>query len=191
MAKVIRNRYVYRPHNRWHRYLPLRKDGIKEYNYEEHDATPSAFPDPMPGPPSKLWLAWLYKKPSGDPKWIKSSVNLLFGENPTPGEMHVFKNTHSVNNELWRIKHLIELRPITFPNGEPTEADIDHISVSPDGRCIIDRNLNITTDSVKIIDESKQFTSGQLSRKLQYRYAHFKDVYEDTVYNPKNISIVD
>ncbi|KAE9556233.1 hypothetical protein FO519_000572 [Halicephalobus sp. NKZ332] len=174
MAKVIRNRYVYRPHNRWHRYLPLRMDGIKEYNYEENNATPSAFPDPVTDPPSKLWLACL-----------------LFGENATPGEMHVFKNTHSINNELWRIKHLIELRPLTFPNGEPTEADINHTSVLPDGRCIIDRNLNVTADSIKIMDENKQFTSGQLSRKLQYRYAHFKDVYEDTVYNPKNISVVD
>ncbi|VDL79174.1 unnamed protein product [Nippostrongylus brasiliensis] len=68
MAKVIRSRWVYRPHGRWHRYLPRRNDGVKEYDYskggslaefkdefmrESHD-------EPKEGP-SKLWMAWLYR----------------------------------------------------------------------------------------------------------------------------------
>uniref|UniRef100_A0AC34R0L7 39S ribosomal protein L30, mitochondrial n=1 Tax=Panagrolaimus sp. JU765 TaxID=591449 RepID=A0AC34R0L7_9BILA len=191
MAKVIRNRYVFRPHNRWHRYLPRRNEGVKEYVYEENDATPSTFLDPMPGPTSKLWLAWLYKEPV-DPKWTRKSVELLFGKNPVVGEMHVFKNTSDVNDHLWKIKHLIELKPMTFPNGEPTEADIGHVRILPDGQCIVDKTINIAQeDALKYIDTSKQFTSSQLSRKLQQRYRDYKDVYEDTVYNPKNISIVD
>lgn len=192
MAKVIRSRYVFRPHNRIHRYLPRHNEGIKEYKYEDNDASPSNFPDAMTEPPSKLWLAWLYKKPSGEPKWTKQSIHTLFGEKPEPGKMFIFKNTAAINRELWQVKHLIELRPMVFPNGEPTEADIGHIEVHPDGRCVVDQKLpNVNDEKLKLLEANKQFTPKQLSAKLQVRYHQFKDVYEDTVYNQKNISIVD
>jgi large subunit ribosomal protein L30 len=44
--------------------------------------------------------------------------------------MEIMKNTASTNEALWHIKHLIELRPITFPYGEPTIDDVGHIEVS-------------------------------------------------------------
>jgi large subunit ribosomal protein L30 len=193
MAKVIRSRYVFRPHNRWHRYLPRRNDGMnKEFDYEANNAAPSQFPDPITEPPSKLWLAWLYKDPTKEIKWTRQYVKNLFGENPEAGKMHIFKNTAAINRELWKIKHMIELRPVSFPNGEPTEADIGHIEVHPDGRCVIDRNLSTADEEkIKLLEANKQFTPKQLSRNLQYRYHNFKDVYQDTVYNPKNISISD
>lgn len=43
--------------------------------------------------------------------------------------MEVFKNTASVNHELWHIKHLIDLKPLTFPNGEPTMEDVKSLEV--------------------------------------------------------------
>uniref|UniRef100_A0A7E4US65 39S ribosomal protein L30, mitochondrial n=1 Tax=Panagrellus redivivus TaxID=6233 RepID=A0A7E4US65_PANRE len=192
MAKVIRNKYVFRPHNRWHRYLPRRNDGVKQYDYEENLATPSTFPDPAPGEPPKLWLAWLYRQPTSEPRWIKESVERLFGKNATPGRLHIFKNTSGYNNELWQVKHLIELKPVSFPNGEPTENDIGHMEVLPDGRCIVDKSIDLSNAAkIQLHDPLKQFTPKQLSKSLKHRYNQCKDVYQDNVYTPKNISVVD
>lgn len=44
--------------------------------------------------------------------------------------MFVFKNTASQNAELWPLKHLIEIRPLYFPNGEPTADDVNALEVS-------------------------------------------------------------
>lgn len=44
--------------------------------------------------------------------------------------MAIFKNTPSQNRELWRVKHMIEIRPLIFPNGEPTMDDINSLEVA-------------------------------------------------------------
>jgi hypothetical protein len=36
----------------------------------------------------------------------------------------VIPNTPHFNRLLWEIKHLVNLRPISFPDGIPTESDI-------------------------------------------------------------------
>lgn len=43
--------------------------------------------------------------------------------------MEVLINSAAMNDKLWNVKHLIELRPITFPNGEPSEGDIYNTTV--------------------------------------------------------------
>ncbi|MFH4980497.1 hypothetical protein AB6A40_007206 [Gnathostoma spinigerum] len=191
MAKVIRNQWVYKPLGRWHRYLPRRHDGIKEYDFEANEAGPEHFPEKMEGERPKLWLAWIYRKPVGEPHWTKKRLADLFGEDYEPGRMEIFKNTPSQNAELWHVKHLIELRPLTFPNGEPTLDDVTALEVFPDGRCVIDKKLNAEPADLQIADTKKQFSRRYLTSHLCRRYARFKDVFEDTVYSPENISIVD
>lgn len=105
--------------------------------------------------------------------------------------MHIFKNTESYNNELWHIKHLIEVKPLKFPNGEPTEEDIYRVEVQPDGNCIIDKKKEFNPETVMLIDPMKQMTTSYLSSKFASRYNSHKEIYEDTVYGSKNISIVD
>lgn len=51
--------------------------------------------------------------------------------------MEIFKNTAAQNSELWHVKHLIELRPLTFPNGEPTLEDVHAIEVCSNSLCYI------------------------------------------------------
>lgn len=43
--------------------------------------------------------------------------------------MFVFKNTASQNAELWPLKHIIEVRALSFPNGEPTIDDVNALEV--------------------------------------------------------------
>jgi hypothetical protein len=60
-----------------------------------------------------------------------------------------------------------------------------------DGRCVIDRNIPNPTE-IKLVDTRKQFTDEYLTAFLISRdIGSSKDVYEDTVYNPANISIID
>uniref|UniRef100_A0A914C8B7 39S ribosomal protein L30, mitochondrial n=1 Tax=Acrobeloides nanus TaxID=290746 RepID=A0A914C8B7_9BILA len=146
----------------------------------------------MPEKPPKLWVAWLYRGLINEPKWIKNRVYKLFGPEIKPGELQVFKNTSAFNYELWHIKHLIELRPMTFPNGEPTMESVNRIEVTPEGQCIVHSKENaVDPKEIKYVDRMKQFTPGYLRSRLNTRDRQCKDVYEDTVYNPANISIID
>lgn len=191
MAKVIRNQWVYKRHNKVIRYLPRRNDGIKEYDFDAHAAGPENFPEKMEGSPPKLWLAWIYRRPIGEPTWTKERLKKLFGDDLKPGKMEIFKNTPSQNAELWHVKHLIELRPVTFPNGEPTAEDVRSLEVFADGRCVIDKRLECDESQLEFVDPLKQFTQSELSSRLQSRYFGYKDIFEDNVYMPSNISVID
>ncbi|KHJ95730.1 kinase domain protein [Oesophagostomum dentatum] len=198
MAKVIRNRWVYRPHNRWHRYLPRRNDGIKEFTYETGGSI-AEFREEMMSqgheepktPPSKLWMAWLYRNLSGEPHWTKDRVAKLFGSDYKVGRMELFPNTAAINEELWHVKHLIDLKPVTFPNGEPTEEDIYGVKFHPDGRCEVAKGAPpLTEEQLKLYDPEKQWTSKELNRQLASKYFGCKDVFETNVYTNSNISVV-
>ncbi|EYC16450.1 hypothetical protein Y032_0033g2669 [Ancylostoma ceylanicum] len=198
MAKVIRNRWVYRPHGRWHRYLPRRVDGVKEFNYEaggsladfREEMMSQGHEEPKTAP-SKLWMAWLYRDLSGEPHWTKKRVEKLFGSEFKVGRMEVFPNTAAVNEELWHVKHLIELKPITFPNGEPTSADIYGVKLHPDGRCEVAKDVApLTEEELRLYDANKQWSPKELERQLASKYFGCKDVFETNVYTNSNISVV-
>ncbi|CAJ0959565.1 unnamed protein product, partial [Mesorhabditis belari] len=197
MAKVIRPQWVFRKDNKWVRYLPRRHDGIVgEYDYKKYSATYEDFcqtQEESPAAstsPSKLWLAWLYRELNGEPRWTRARVHKLFGIDYKPGRMEIFPNTPSYNEELWNIKHLIELKPVTFPNGEPTEADITTLQINPDGRCVVCEKNRVNEADLVLYDAKKQYSSRELSRKLNQNYYGFKDVFEKNVYTPSNISIM-
>ncbi|VDN54934.1 unnamed protein product, partial [Dracunculus medinensis] len=174
-----------------YKYLPRRQDGPKEFDYTSNQVDPENFPEKMEGEPPKLWLAWIYRSASGEPHWTKKWLEKLFGKNFQPGEMAIFKNTPSQNRELWRVKHMIEIRPLIFPNGEPTMDDINSLEVFADGRCIIDKRLACDPAQLQIMDSRKQLSSGYLSFRLKQRYDSYKDIFEDNVYTPSNISVLD
>ncbi|TKR68290.1 hypothetical protein L596_024291 [Steinernema carpocapsae] len=191
MAKVIRNCWVYKPYGRWHRYLPRRHDGISEYEFKIERATAEEFPEKMDGEPPKLWLAWVYREMTGEPHWTRKRVTDLFGEDWKPGKMAIFKNTPAFNDKLWHVKHLIEVRPLTFPNGEPTENDVNSLEVFPDGRCVVDPTIAVKEDQLKLLDESKQMKQNYLVSRNMSKYARFKDIFEDNVYTPSNVSVME
>lgn len=192
MAKVIRKCWVYRKNNRWYRYLPRRADGRINYDYNKMEGLYSEFEDPMLCDPSKLWAAWIHRDINRIPKVSKDILKQLFGDKMTPGEINVFKNMPSTNKELWKIKAYIELKPIIFPDGEPAnEDDLNHLELLHDGRCIINKKEAANPEGVILFDPLKQFTSRYLTSRLCSRDQSGKDVYEDNVYNPANISIVD
>lgn len=55
----------------------------------------------------------------------------------------VVKNTPETNEMLWHVKHLIKVRPITFPHGVPTEEDIGYATLMPSGELVIRKQLKV------------------------------------------------
>ena len=43
----------------------------------------------------------------------------------TTGAVSVVKNIPEVNALLWRVKHVIRIDPVTFPDGAPSREDLD------------------------------------------------------------------
>lgn len=49
----------------------------------------------------------------------------------------IVKNTEQICEDLWKIKHLVKVTPVTFPNGEPTEGDLDKTIITSNGEMIV------------------------------------------------------
>lgn len=54
----------------------------------------------------------------------------------------VVKNIPENNARLWKIKHLIKITPINFPNGEPTMTDLNYTYLKENGDCIVIKNID-------------------------------------------------
>ncbi|CAI4232486.1 unnamed protein product [Auanema sp. JU1783] len=193
MAKVIRNRWVFRTGGKWYRYLPRRNDAVKEYDFESGGGSLDDFrceeQNTSMDPPSKLWMAWVYRDLATQPKWTKERIEKLFGKDWEIGKPEVFMNTEAVNQELWHIKHLIELKPIRFPNGEPTINDLHGIRLNPDGVCNVAQGVEpVPEDQLRLFDETKQWSAKEISQQLDAKYYGFKDVFERNVYTSSKIS---
>jgi len=170
MARVIRNQWVWKRRNRWWRHLPRRDDSHPKMSWEDEDIYQQlrTFPSPMPSPPPKLWAAWIFRDFHDQGKLIGDQLVRLFGDKPEPGQMEIFKNTASTNIQLWKVKHLLEIRPVIFPNGEPKIADVKKVEILPDGRCIINENTTQLEDE-KLFDKRKHFDEKYITAFLTSR----------------------
>ncbi|EFO27004.1 hypothetical protein LOAG_01477 [Loa loa] len=186
MAKVIRNQWVYKKTGHWYRYLPRRNDISKEFDYEKFMAGPEHFPEKMESKPPKLWLVWIYRNYSTDPTCTKKK-----SKNYLPGKMFIFKNTASQNIELWLLKHIIEVRALSFPNGEPTVDDVNALEVYPDGRCVVDKRLAYEPSQFNVMDPHKQMSNSYLCSRLRSRHNKCQDIFETNVYTIKNVTLVE
>ncbi|XP_059480509.1 uncharacterized protein LOC132199645 [Neocloeon triangulifer] len=77
----------------------------------------------IPYTPSKLLMVQRVARWSGNPKWDKKILKDL-GLNKNMGEVVLVKNTPQMNKLLYQVKHLIKIKPVVFPNGEPTADDV-------------------------------------------------------------------
>ncbi len=69
---------MYKPLHQY-RVFPRPNFGVKPYDYEGSGATPDKYPHRLKDPP-KLWVAWIYRNPTGDNYWIHNDLKFLFGE---------------------------------------------------------------------------------------------------------------
>ena len=108
--------------------------------------------------------------------------------------MHVFKNTPSWNRILWNVKAFIEIRPISFPHGEPTEEDVGNLRVLPTGECIVDKKLHVPSEELdleKKRKQLKQFTTSYLLSQSTRQWFQTKEILEDNLWSDPNTSRLD
>lgn len=58
-------------------------------------------------------------------------------------DVAVVKNIPENNAMLWKVKHLVDVKPIVFPYGAPTENDINHTFLKESGECIVTKEIKI------------------------------------------------
>ncbi|VDP34882.1 unnamed protein product [Soboliphyme baturini] len=159
MARVPRSCFVYKPLHKY-RYLPRPAPTVQEFDYAAMQSGPEQFEEHLEQAP-KLWVAWMYAKPKNEPYWIKRDLERLFGPDPKPLEMKVFKNTPYWNGILWKVKHLIEVKAINFVNGEPSADDVPHVMLLPNGQCTIGKEtmFHNRPRSMPLSEDPKQLDS--------------------------------
>ncbi|KAL1376331.1 hypothetical protein pipiens_016957 [Culex pipiens pipiens] len=135
----------------------LYKDGVKINNiYFYPNSECSSHKLPEAGEPSKLFRVRRIKPVKGCPHWEKRILRDLglYEVNAVA----VVKNIPENNARLWKVKHLVEVLPITFPHGEPTAADIDYTFLKEDGSCVVVKELDTRTVRDKRLEAAVQFT---------------------------------
>lgn len=92
--------------------------GIKYPGFTYYPRYPD-FKDP-PYEPTKLFQVQRIKPIKGTPYWERNILKQynLMGKS---SDIAIVKNIPEDNARLWRIKHLIKITPITFPNGFPKD----------------------------------------------------------------------
>ena len=87
------------------------------------------------------------------------------------GDVAIVKNTPTMNAMLYRVKHLIEMKPITFPYGKPK--DLKDGYLDDHGRFItynlLPSNLEKAEEDAKQLKE-KSVDGATLKRRLQDKW---------------------
>jgi len=77
-------------------------------------------------PPSPVLMVEKIKNLQGEPYWLKDYCEQLgLGTQEKIGKMAFLPNTPSVGLLLFKIKHLVKITPVTFPNGMPDDFSPD------------------------------------------------------------------
>ncbi|CAL1285730.1 unnamed protein product [Larinioides sclopetarius] len=98
--------------------------------------------------PSKLFMVWKNASLVGRPIWEKEAM-LKLGIADHKVKYAIVMNTASNNKFLWSIKHLIRVKPITFPDGFPTEDDSYCTFLKQTGELIIASRLKVDPENLE------------------------------------------
>ncbi|KAL3270694.1 hypothetical protein HHI36_021222 [Cryptolaemus montrouzieri] len=79
------------------------------------------FKDP-PYEPTKLFRVQRIKPLKGVP-YFEKSILKDFKLDGKLSDVVILKNMKETNMKLWKIKHLIQIKPVTFPNGFPEDTN--------------------------------------------------------------------
>lgn len=98
--------------------------------------------------PSKLLLVWRHNTTVHRPIWEKQAIAQL-GLADHRVKYAIVMNTASNSKFLWTIKHLIRVRPITFPDGMPTEEDAFATFLKQNGELMIAQRLKVDPEELE------------------------------------------
>lgn len=112
--------------------------------------------------PSKLFMVWRIASLVGRPKWEKETM-IKLGLVHDKVKYAIVKNTASNNEILWSVKHLIRVKPISFPDGFPSEDDLYKTYLKQNGELIVEPRLHVDCEELERDAELKKKT-------LDHRY---------------------
>uniref|UniRef100_A0A023G2L1 Putative 39s ribosomal protein l30 mitochondrial n=1 Tax=Amblyomma parvum TaxID=251391 RepID=A0A023G2L1_AMBPA len=131
----------------------------------------------------KLFLVERVGDYRGTPHWERNVLKLLkladskedkkAGIHRPLGSRTIVKNTPFMCKMLWRVKHLVKVSPITFPDGEPTEV-MTGTHLSRDGVFRIVPHLKVPEQ--RLLEPAtytkRKFTRQEISRVLHENWNH-------------------
>lgn len=92
--------------------------------------------------PSKLLMVWRIAPLLNRPIWEKELI-IELGLADHKVKFAIVMNTASSNKKLWSIKHLIRVKPITYPDGFPTEDDYMGTFLKQTGELVVAPRLRV------------------------------------------------
>ncbi|KAI5642410.1 hypothetical protein NE865_05437 [Phthorimaea operculella] len=133
---------------------------------------PTTHKDPENYSPPKLFRVERIKPVKHNPWWLK---RILKGFKIDEEErVAIVKNIPENNVRLWKIKHLVQITPIVFPYGEPTEQDIKHTVLKESGQCIVTKTLEPVPEQVKALEafdaDAKKMDSTTIKKDSRYKW---------------------
>ncbi|XP_054153597.1 uncharacterized protein LOC128952263 [Oppia nitens] len=136
-----------RRHTRAYRYpFGINKESIEDQINEMNQLRQREINDQHVSP---FHLVWRYKTMARIPwheKYVLSHLGLHQRENDI---RIVVPNTPHFNGLLWKVKHLIKLIPMSFPDGIPTEEDIGCCKLNPvTGALNINKSYKVSNERV-------------------------------------------
>ncbi|XP_050040023.1 large ribosomal subunit protein uL30m [Dermacentor andersoni] len=129
----------------------------------------------------KLFLVERVMSLHGVPHWERGILKLLKLDQSKEdkkarirrplGSRTIVKNTPFMCKMLWQVKHLVKVSPITFPDGEPTEA-ITGTHLSRDGVFRIVHNLQVPEQQLfePARHAKRKFDGRQLAKVLHRKW---------------------
>lgn len=92
-------------------------DGVEKVTYYPH-----AGEEISQEPPAPVLMVQKTKQLLGEPYWNKNFCEQIgLGDLERVGKLSFLPNTPSVGFHLFKIKHLVKITPVTFPNGMPDD----------------------------------------------------------------------
>ncbi|KAJ8890749.1 hypothetical protein PR048_010258 [Dryococelus australis] len=86
----------------------------------------------------------------------------------------ILKNIPENNARLWRIKHLVKITPITFPNGLPEEGDYSGTYLKENGEFVVTRRLKVDSTRIaatdKFLSDGDKMDGATLQKQLRLKW---------------------
>lgn len=106
-----------------------------------------------PYEPSKLFMVQRIADWNGTEYWCKKILfDFKLDKAFRKGKVVIVKNTPDNNEKLWKIKHLVKITPITFPDGMPGEDDLFSTYLNHKGELEIKKNIDGETKVKEIVE---------------------------------------
>lgn len=106
-------------------------------------------------------------------KLAESKADMKAGIHRPLGSRTIVKNTPFMCKMLWRVKHLVKVNPITFPDGEPTEI-VTGTHLNRDGVFRIVPHLKVPEQRLlePAAHMKRKFTGKEIARVLRESWNH-------------------